>query len=405
MIDGGADLLLIETIFDTLNAKAAIFAIAEICEERGVDVPVMISGTITDRSGRLLSGQTPGGVLEFGAARQPGDHRPQLRARRAGNARAYRRARPARRHASSAPIRTPACRTNSATTTKARNSWPNCSANSPTPASSTSSAAAAARRPSTSPPSPRPLPARRRAPFRKSPPQLRLSGLEAFALTPEIPFVNVGERTNVTGSAKFRKLVTAGDYAAALVDRARAGRKRRADHRRQHGRRPARLRAGDDDLPQSDRRRARHRARAGDGRFIEILGDRGRPEMPAGQAGGEFDLDEGRRGGIHRARPHRAPLWRGGGGDGLRREGPGRHASSARRRSASAPTTFWSNQVGFPPEDIIFDPNIFAVATGMEEHNGYGVAFIEAARWIRTEPAARACLGRRVEPVVLLPRQ
>src|SRR6188472_547119 len=60
LIDGGADLLLIETIFDTLNAKAAIFAISEICEERGLDIPVMVSGTITDRSGRLLSGQTPG---------------------------------------------------------------------------------------------------------------------------------------------------------------------------------------------------------------------------------------------------------------------------------------------------------------------------------------------------------
>src|SRR3954449_9921019 len=60
LLDGGADLLLIETIFDTLNAKAAIYAIREICEERGVDVPIMISGTITDRSGRLLSGQTPG---------------------------------------------------------------------------------------------------------------------------------------------------------------------------------------------------------------------------------------------------------------------------------------------------------------------------------------------------------
>ena len=59
LLDGGADLLLIETIFDTLNAKAAIYAIAEICAERGLDVPVMISGTITDRSGRLLSGQTP----------------------------------------------------------------------------------------------------------------------------------------------------------------------------------------------------------------------------------------------------------------------------------------------------------------------------------------------------------
>jgi 5-methyltetrahydrofolate--homocysteine methyltransferase len=60
LIDGGADLLLIETIFDTLNAKAAIYAIREICDERGIDVPLMISGTITDRSGRLLSGQTPG---------------------------------------------------------------------------------------------------------------------------------------------------------------------------------------------------------------------------------------------------------------------------------------------------------------------------------------------------------
>jgi 5-methyltetrahydrofolate--homocysteine methyltransferase len=59
LIDGGADILLIETIFDTLNAKAALYAISELCEQRGVQVPVMISGTITDRSGRLLSGQTP----------------------------------------------------------------------------------------------------------------------------------------------------------------------------------------------------------------------------------------------------------------------------------------------------------------------------------------------------------
>ena len=91
LIDGGADLLLIETIFDTLNAKAAIFAISEICEERGVDIPVMISGTITDRSGRLLSGQNSGRLLEFGKARKPGNHRPELCARCARNARARRR--------------------------------------------------------------------------------------------------------------------------------------------------------------------------------------------------------------------------------------------------------------------------------------------------------------------------
>ena len=63
------------------------------------------------------------------------------------------------------------------------------------------------------------------------------------------------------------------------------------------------------------------------------------------------------------------------------------------------------NRVGVPPQDIIFDPNIFAVATGLEEHNGYGVAFIEAARWIRAEPAARPRVRRRVEPVVRVPRQ
>ena len=63
------------------------------------------------------------------------------------------------------------------------------------------------------------------------------------------------------------------------------------------------------------------------------------------------------------------------------------------------------NKVGFPPEDIIFDPNIFAVATGIEEHNDYGVAFIEATRQIRAEAAARAYLRRRLEPLVLVPRQ
>ena len=64
-----------------------------------------------------------------------------------------------------------------------------------------------------------------------------------------------------------------------------------------------------------------------------------------------------------------------------------------------------TEKVGFPPEDIIFDPNIFAVATGIEEHNGYGIAFIEATRQIKAENAARPYLGRRLEPVVLVPRQ
>jgi 5-methyltetrahydrofolate--homocysteine methyltransferase len=92
LIDGGVDLLLVETIFDTLNAKAALYAIAEITEERGIDVPVMVSGTITDKSGRLLSGQLPE------AAHQADHHRLQLRARRGRFARPYRRYQPHRRY-------------------------------------------------------------------------------------------------------------------------------------------------------------------------------------------------------------------------------------------------------------------------------------------------------------------
>ena len=91
LLDGGADVLLIETIFDTLNAKAAIFAIIETCEARGVDVPVMISGTITDRSGRLLAGQTPEAFWNSMYARQAGVDRLELRARRHRDARAHRR--------------------------------------------------------------------------------------------------------------------------------------------------------------------------------------------------------------------------------------------------------------------------------------------------------------------------
>ena len=99
LLDGGADLLLIETIFDTLNAKAAIHAILDETEARGVRVPIMISGTITDLSGRTAVGPDAGGVLEFDPPRGAVLGRAQLRARRQGDARAYRRARARRRHA------------------------------------------------------------------------------------------------------------------------------------------------------------------------------------------------------------------------------------------------------------------------------------------------------------------
>ena len=99
LLSGGADVLLIETIFDTLNAKAAIYAIVEQCEMRGVDVPVMISGTITDRSGRLLSGQTPEAFWNAVRHARSDLGRVELRARRRGDARAHRRHGAGQRHA------------------------------------------------------------------------------------------------------------------------------------------------------------------------------------------------------------------------------------------------------------------------------------------------------------------
>ncbi len=117
-----------------------------------------------------------------------------------------------------------------------------------------------------------------------------------------------------------------------------------------------------------------------------------------------ISLKEGEEKFIHEATIAQPPR-RGRGGDGVRRDRPGRHCSRARPRSASAPTTSWSSRLDFPPEDIIFDPNIFAIATGIEEHNNYGVDFIEATRWIRQNLPGAHISRRRLQPVVLVPRQ
>ena len=330
LLDGGADLLLLETIFDTLNAKAALYAIAEITEERGIDVPVMISGTITDKSGRLLSGQLPEAfwnsvrharpvTIGFNCALGAED----LRAHIADIGRvadtlvcAY----------PNAGLPNEFGQYDESPEYMARligefaqaglvNIVGGCCGTTPDHIAAIAAAVAPHR--------PRTVPVIE--------PRLRLSGLEPFELTPAIPFVNVGERTNVTGSARFRKLVTAGDYSAALAGGARPGRERRPDHRRQHGRRPARFGKGDGDVPSPRRRRARHRPRARDGGFLEIRRDRSRPEMHPGQAGGELDLDEGGRGKIHPRGQDRAASRRGRGGDGVRRSGTGRHVCAQDR--------------------------------------------------------------------------
>ncbi|HEY6705447.1 MAG TPA: homocysteine S-methyltransferase family protein, partial [Xanthobacteraceae bacterium] len=216
LLEGGADLLLIETIFDTLNAKAAIAAITDVTEQRGIRVPVMISGTITDRSGRLLSGQTPAAFLNsvrhaapFSVGLNCALGAREMRTHIADIARiadtfvcAYPNAGLPNEFGryDESPCAMAALLGEFADAGLV-NIVGGCCGTTPEHIHEMVRAVEGK--------APRRIP--------EVPRLLRLSGLEAFTLTPEIPFVNVGERTNVTGSAKFRKLITAGDYAGALA--------------------------------------------------------------------------------------------------------------------------------------------------------------------------------------------
>ena len=275
-------------------------------------------------------------------------------------------------------------------------------ASSPPPASSTSSAAAAAPRPSTSAPSreavagkpPRQIPEIER--------RLRLSGLEAVhAHRREIPFVNVGERTNVTGSANFRKLVTAGDYAAALAiarDQVENG-AQIIDVNMDEGLLDSEkamvtflnLIAAEPDI-------ARVPVMVDSSKFSVIEAGlkcvQGKPVVNS------ISMKEGEEAFI----AHAKIVRRYGAAVVVMAFDEQGQADTLERKVAICERAYdiLVNKVGFPPEDIIFDPNIFAVATGMEEHNGYGVAFIEAraldprrsCRTCTSPAASRTCRSR-----------
>jgi 5-methyltetrahydrofolate--homocysteine methyltransferase len=381
LIDGGADLLLIETIFDTLNAKAAIFAIAEICEERGVDVPVMISGTITDRSGRLLSGQTPGAFwnsvkhaspVTIGlncalGAREMRAHIDELGRLADTFVCAYPNAGLPNEfgYYDESPEYMAELLGEFAEAGLV-NIVGGCCGTTPDHISAIAKAIAGKK--------PRAIP--------EVPRQLRLSGLESFALTPEIPFVNVGERTNVTGSAKFRKLVTAGDYATALSI---------AREQVENGAQVIDVNM-DEGLLDSEQAMttflnliaaepdiARVPVMVDSSKFSVI--EAGLKCLQGKSVVNSISLKEGEQAFIDHART-------------VRRYGAAvvvmafdekGQADTLERKTAICKRAYeiLVNKAGFPPEDIVFDPNIFAVATGMDEHNGYGVAFVEAARWIR----------------------
>ena len=235
------------------------------------------------------------------------------------------------------------------------------SATSPRRAWSTSSAAAAARRPSTSRRSP--------PPSRASPPRASRATRATAALRPRAARrITPGQRLRHRRRAHQRHrlarvratLIKDDNYDEAL-SRSRASRSRAAPTSststwtRACSTASPRCR-----VPQPDRRRARHRARPGHGRLLEVVGDRGRAQVPAGQGRRQLDLAQGGRGRVPAPGHARAAVRRGGGRDGVRRDGPGRLGRAHGSRSATRAYRILTEQVGFPAEDIIFDPNILA---------------------------------------------
>ncbi len=381
LLDGGTDLLLIETIFDTLNAKAAIYAISEISAELGRDVPVMISGTITDRSGRLLSGQTPAAFwnsvqhanpVTIGlncalGAREMRAHIAELGRLADTFVCAYPNAGLPNEfgYYDESPDYMAELLGEFAEAGLV-NVVGGCCGTTPEHIAAIAKAVAGK--------APRKIP--------ELPRQLRLAGLEAFTLTPEIPFVNIGERTNVTGSAKFRKLITAGDYASALsIAREQVENGAQViDVNMDEGLLDSEaamvtflnLIAAEPDI-------ARVPVMVDSSKFSVI--EAGLKCLQGKPVVNSISMKEGEAAFIEHAKV-------------VRRYGAAvvvmafdekGQADTFERKTKICQRAYdiLTTQVGFPPEDIIFDPNIFAIATGMEEHNNYGVDFIEATRWIR----------------------
>ena len=381
LIAGGVDLLMVETVFDTLNAKAALFAIMEARDETGLDLPIMISGTITDQSGRTLTGQTPEAFynslrhaepLSFGlnCALGPDALRPYLQ------------------ELATVCEGWVSCHPNAGLPNEfggydlspddmartmgefARAGFLNfaggCCGTTPDHIAAIAEAVEGV--------APRARP--------DHPVRTRLAGLEPVTVGPESLFVNVGERTNVTGSARFARLIRDGDYEAGL------------EVARQQVRGGAQVIDVNMDEGLLD-------AEAAMVRFLNLMA--AEPEIARVpfmidsskweviEAGlrcvqgkavvNSISLKDGEeafREKVRLARRYGAAIV-------VMAFDESGQADTADRKVEICARAYdiLARQEGFPPEDIIFDPNIFAVATGIAEHNEYAAAFIEATRRIK----------------------
>ena len=382
LLMGGVDLLLIETVIDTLNAKAAIYAAYSLFEELGVQVPIVISGTITDASGRVLSGQTTEAFWNSIRHSRPlavglncalgGEQlRPYIQ-ELARVADAYVCAYPnaglpnAFGEYDETPERTAAILQEYCEGGLVNIVGGCCGT---TPEHIRLIRAAVSRF------EPRALP-----PIAV---KCRLAGLEPLNIDQESLFVNVGERTNVTGSAKFRKLIEAGDYPAAL-DVARqqvASGAQMIDINMDEGMldseaamaRFVNLVAAEPDI-------ARVPVMLDSSKWTVI--EAGLKRVQGKAVVNSISLKEGEE--IFIAHARKIRLY--GAAVVVMAFDEQGQADTVERRVAICERAYriLTEQVGLAPEDIIFDPNIFAIATGIEEHNGFGLAFIEATRLIKS---------------------
>ena len=381
LIEGGADILLIETVFDTLNCKAAIFAVKEVFKQLGRELPLMISGTITDASGRTLTGQTAeafwnsvrhGDLLSIGfnCALGADAMRPHIKTvsdiagtfvsahPNAGLPNAF-------GGYDETPEETAAFLKEFAESGLI-NITGGCCGTTPDHIRAIYNAVKDIK--------PRQVP--------EIKPACRLSGLEAFNIDDNSLFVNVGERTNVTGSKKFLRLIREENFTEALdvaLQQVVAG-AQVIDINMDEGMLDSQgamvhflhLIASEPEISK-----------------VPIMIDSSKWEII--EAGlkcvqgksivNSISLKEGYDEFVHKARLCRqygAAIIV------MAFDETGQADTAARKREICKRSyDVLVNDVGFPAEDIIFDPNVFAIATGIEEHNNYAVDFIEATGWIK----------------------
>ncbi|WP_348536731.1 methionine synthase [Nocardioides sp. W7] len=392
LVDGGSDLFFIETIFDTLNAKAAIFAVETLFEEYGRRWPVVVSGTITDASGRTLSGQVTEAfwtsvrhvaplAVGLNCALGATEMRPYIAEisriadsfvscyPNAGLPNAF-------GEYDEAPDETAAVVAEFADAGFV-NLVGGCCGTTPDHIAAIARAVEGKtrREPSTVEPA------------------MRLSGLEPFTISEQSLFVNVGERTNITGSAKFRNLIKAGDYDTGLSIAAQQVENgaQVIDVNMDEGMidgvaamdRFTKLIASEPDISRVPMMI--------DSSKWEVI-EAGLKNVQGKAIVNSISMKEGEE----KFREQARLVKKYGAAAVVMAFDEDGQADNLERRKAICERAYriLVDEVGFPAEDIIFDPNVFAVATGIEEHASYGLDFIEATRWIKANlPGAKVSGG------------